>query len=216
MRIYPDLEVQPFYDAQELPLVRDLEAHAPEILTEALALEPLGFQDEAEPILRRGTWSVMFLYERGRRNEEHCRRAPVTAAIIERHRTHRTIGGLAYFSNLAPNTYVSPHYGPTNLRIRVHLGLDVPPDCGLMVDGQAARWEEGRGVAFSDRFLHEVWNWSDRRRLVLVVDLWHPDLSDREVELIDGLYRYALAEGDRVQQSLLRNDAVRATARASR
>jgi aspartate beta-hydroxylase len=209
MRMYPDLPAQPWYDPDQFEIVHDLERAAPAILREALALETREFQEESEAIPRDGAWSVAFLYERGRRDERHCAMCPQTAAIIERYRTHRSLGGMVYFSNLAPGTYVSPHRGPTNLRVRIHLGLDVPPNCGVMVDGRVREWTPGRCIAFNDMFLHEVWNWSDRRRLVLVVDLWHPDLSDREVELIDGLYRYAIAEGRRVRRYWENNDMAR-------
>ena len=209
MRMYPDLPAQPWYDPDQFEIVHDLERAAPTILREARALETREFQEESEAIPRDGAWSVAFLYERGRRDERHCAMCPETTTIIERHRTHRSLGGMIYFSNLAPGTYVSPHRGPTNMRVRIHLGLDVPPNCGVMVDGQVREWTPGRCIAFSDMFLHEVWNWGDRRRLVLVVDLWHPRLSDREVELIDGLYRYALAEGRRVQRFWEHNDVAR-------
>jgi len=55
--------------------------------------------------------------------------------------------------------------------------------------------------------LHEVWNESDRRRVVLVVDLWHPDLDDDEVALLSGLYRYGTAIGDNRQRYWARNEA---------
>jgi aspartyl/asparaginyl beta-hydroxylase (cupin superfamily) len=209
MRLYPDLPAQPWYDPDQFEIVRELERAAPIILREARALETREFQEESEAIPRDGAWSVAFLYERGRRDDRHCAMCPTTTAIVERHRTHRSLGGMIYFSNLAPGTYVSPHHGPTNMRVRIHLGLDVPPNCGVMVDGQVREWKPGRCIAFNDRFLHEVWNWGDRRRLVLIVDLWHPDLSDREVELIDGLYRYAAAAGRRVQRFWHHNDAAR-------
>jgi aspartyl/asparaginyl beta-hydroxylase (cupin superfamily) len=41
---------------------------------------------------------------------------------------------------------------------------------------------EGDILAFDDAFEHEVWNNSTRTRVVLVVDLWHPNLLERESE----------------------------------
>lgn len=210
MRMYPRLESEAWYEPQGFALVHDLEAAAPQILKEALRLESRRFQDEAEAIPRSGTWSVLFLYERGRRVDEHCALCPITTQIVERHRTHRSLGGIIYFSNLAPGTYVSPHRGPTNMRLRVHLGLDIPPNCGLRVDDQILKWQPGRCTVFNDVFVHEVWNWGDHRRLVLVVDLWHPDMTDREVQLVDGLYRYAIEQGANMRSYWNRNQAARA------
>src|SRR5208282_3760709 len=117
---------------------------------EARALEMLRFQDEAEDIARTGRWSVLFLHELGRRNEENLARCPVTAGILAKHRTVTTSTGLAYFSCLDPETRVAPHQGPTNLRVRCHLGLEVPEGCGMRVGGVTGGWQEGRCVVFDD------------------------------------------------------------------
>ena len=37
-------------------------------------------------------------------------------------------------------------------------------------------WVEGRATLFDDSFEHEVWNPSIRPRVVLLVDVWHPQL----------------------------------------
>ena len=36
-------------------------------------------------------------------------------------------------------------------------------------------------MVFDDSFYHEAMNASDKPRVVLIVDVWHPDLSDEEV-----------------------------------
>jgi hypothetical protein len=61
------------------------------------------------------------------------------------------------------------------------------------VDGIETTWQTGKCLAFDDSFVHEVWNEGDRDRVVLVVDVWHPDLSDHEVSLLEGLHRYAFS-----------------------
>lgn len=197
MSRYPDLPSQPWYDPATLPLAGELERAAPQIAAEFHRLDPREFAPEHEPIARRGGWDVLMLYERGRRHDDRLRRVPAVAEALERHRTVRSLAGLAYFSRLAPRSHVAPHSGPTNMRVRVHLGIDVPPGCGIRVAGTAATWQEGRCLAFDDSFPHEVWNDSDRERIVLAVDSWHPDLSDDEVRLLDGFQRYVeyAAEG---------------------
>ena len=53
--------------------------------------------------------------------------------------------GSAYFSLLRPHTRLAAHCGPTNARLRAHLGIVVPPgDCEILVGGEARRWEEGK------------------------------------------------------------------------
>jgi hypothetical protein len=208
MRIYPGLRSEPWHDPQQFQLAHDLEAAADKIAAEAHALDASGFQDEPEDIQRTGRWSVLFLYKKGRKVEDNCTRCPETVSVIEANRTTRGLAGIAYFSVLAPNTHVAAHTGPTNMRLRCHLGIDVPDGCALRVGGETKTWQEGRCVVFDDRFTHEVWNNSDRERVVLVVDFWHPDLTDDEVELLKGLERYAIATSNKVARYWGRNQAV--------
>jgi hypothetical protein len=209
LQFYPGLRTLPWHDPREHPIVADLERVAPIIAEEARSLEMARFQDEAEEIGRTGRWSVLFLHELGRRNEENLARCPTTASIIDKHRTITTSTGLIYFSCLDPQTRVAPHQGPTNLRLRCHLGLEVPESCGMRVGGVTGGWQEGRCVVFDDSFWHEVWNESDRRRLVLILDLWHPDLTDDEVALLSGLQRYGMVNATATRRGLARNDAAR-------
>ncbi len=207
MGMYPGLRSMPWHDPQQFQLVRDLETAADEIAAEMRALAGRGFHDEAENIDRSGRWSVLFLYERGRKNEFNCSSCPQTVAVIEANRTVLSLGGLAYFSALEAGTQVAPHRGPTNMRLRCHLGIDVPEDCGLRVGGITRTWQQGRCMVFDDSFTHEAWNSSNRQRLVLIVDLWHPDLTDDEVTLLNGLHRYATATGTGLVRYWNRNRA---------
>jgi aspartate beta-hydroxylase len=215
MSRYPGLRAQPWYDPSCFSVVKELERLAPAIAKEAKLFDPNRFQEEAESIRRDGRWSVLFLIEMGRRNDAVLARCPTLEGIIKRHRTLTTRAGLMYFSCLDPHTRVAPHRGPTNVRLRCHLGLDIPPDCGIRVGGVAGTWQAGRCLVFDDSFTHEVWNDSDRRRLVLILDLWHPDLSEDEADLLAGLDRYATTSEEAAQQYRARNEAslYRATAR---
>jgi aspartate beta-hydroxylase len=215
MAWYPDLTARPWWEAAAIPLAQDLERNAAAIGAEFHALPPVLFHAEAEPIRRAGGWDVCMLYERGQKHEETCARCPVTTAVIERNRTVRDLAGLAYFSRLAPGSRVEPHRGPTNLRLRCHVGIDVPAGCGIRVGGEARRWSEGRCIVFDDSFEHEVWNESARERIVLIVDLWHPDLSDDEVALLEGLYAFAETAGGNLAAYRRANERVRGTTGAA-
>lgn len=191
-RIYPGLSATPWHDPSAFPLVHDLIAHFPEIRREIIRTGGQGFHREAERIPREGSWDVYMLFERGRKKVEHCTQCPVTTKVIESHRTVRSHAGLIYFSRLKPGTHIAVHRGPTNMRLRCHLGLQVPDgDCALRVGGETRGWKEGDCIVFDDHFEHEAWNHADRDRIVLIVDLWHPDLSDEEVERLEGLHWYA-------------------------
>jgi aspartyl/asparaginyl beta-hydroxylase (cupin superfamily) len=84
------------------------------------------------------------------------------------------------FSLLAPGARIMPHTGMFNTRLVCHLPLIVPPDCGFRVGNAVREWEEGRLMVFDDSIEHEAWNDSDRDRVVLIFDIWRPDLTARE------------------------------------
>mmetsp|Transcript_96834 Transcript_96834/g.307308 ORF Transcript_96834/g.307308 Transcript_96834/m.307308 type:complete len:114 (+) Transcript_96834:99-440(+) len=95
---------------------------------------------------------------------------------------------MAYFSQLAGGTAVRAHFGPTNARIRYHLGLDVPEgNVYLAVADGLYRWSEGRTLVFSDAFLHAVHHEENAARGVLVVDVYHPELTEDERRLLEDL-----------------------------
>lgn len=41
-------------------------------------------------------------------------------------------------------------------------------------------WTEGKIMVFDDSFEHEVWHNGTTYRLILIVDVWHPDLTAHE------------------------------------
>jgi aspartate beta-hydroxylase len=207
---YPGLRARPFHDPASIPLARALESHYPQIQHELESFEDQAFHSESEPIQRAGNWEVVFFNERGRLNEEMAARCPVTHQIIQGHRAVKTLAGLSYVSRMRSGTHIMPHCGPTNLRLRCHLGLRIPAgNCGIRVDGRLGTWEEGKCLVFDDSFAHEAWNHCAGDRVVLVVDVWHPDLTDEEIVLLEGLHWYAATQGASLKAYWALNDAAR-------
>ncbi|MFL5863641.1 MAG: aspartyl/asparaginyl beta-hydroxylase domain-containing protein [Solirubrobacteraceae bacterium] len=206
--IYPDLPSHAWYDAGDFPLVAYLQGHFPAIRAELLALDRARFQRESERIGRTGDWDVVFLYERGRRREEVCAACPVTTRGIETHRTMRTTAGLAYVSRMRAGTHINAHRGPTNIRLRCHLPITVPEgDCAIRVGDRIERWSEGACLVFDDSYDHEAWNHTEEDRIVLIVDLWHPALSDAEVALLQGLHAHTYRHARRLSRYWAANAA---------
>jgi aspartate beta-hydroxylase len=192
MGVYPGLSSAPFHDTARLPGAVALEQNYPAIREETEALAATEFQAESEGLKERGTWDVFLFYERGRKNEENCARCPVITRLIESHNTVRTQAGLLYLSKLSPGTNIKSHRGPTNVRLRCHLGILIPDgDCGLKVGGETRRWQEGRCIVFDDSLEHEAWNQTSESRVVLIIDFWHPDLTPMEIAYLEGLHRFA-------------------------
>ena len=120
------------------------------------------------------------LFVKGRKVEENCRKAPITCKLIESFEPAKTCTrGQVKFSLIQPGVRLYPHCGPTNCRLRAHLGLHTPDGSMIRVANETRKWYEGKVIVFDDSFEHEIWHEGDTHaRLVLSVDVWHPDLSE--------------------------------------
>lgn len=85
------------------------------------------FSDESENLRDTGDWKQFDLFARGRKVTKHCDRVPFTCKVIDSFAAARLCRrGQVKFSVMHPGTHVWPHCGPTNCRLRAHLGLQVP------------------------------------------------------------------------------------------
>jgi aspartyl/asparaginyl beta-hydroxylase (cupin superfamily) len=146
-------------------------------------------------------WGAYFLWDQGRRLESHLARCPRTAAALAA--TPQVDipgrGPTAFFSILDARTKIPPHTGVTNTRLTVHLPLIVPPGCRFRVGGETREWRVGSAWVFDDSIDHEAWNDSDDARAILIFDVWNPQLTPLERELVREativLAEYTEAEG---------------------
>eukprot|EP01098_Paradermamoeba_levis_P001841 TRINITY_DN1210_c0_g5_i1.p1 TRINITY_DN1210_c0_g5~~TRINITY_DN1210_c0_g5_i1.p1 ORF type:complete len:209 (+),score=83.57 TRINITY_DN1210_c0_g5_i1:306-932(+) len=143
------------------------------------------------PSYLKELWSVFFLWREGKKEEQNCSLCPRTTEIVSQlpDLLENMEQGYVYFSIIEPGGHVRPHFGPSNLRLRLHLGLSLPPGeenkkCWVRVEQEKRSWEEGKVIVFDDSFDHEVHNQSSFPRVVLIVDVWHPDLTHIEIEEI--------------------------------
>jgi aspartyl/asparaginyl beta-hydroxylase (cupin superfamily) len=66
----------------------------------------------------------------------------------------------------------------------------------MRVSDQIVPWNEGQAVLFDDSYEHETRNRTDHERVVLLFDVWHPELTLREREsIIDMFGSVASGEG---------------------
>ncbi|XP_049861571.1 transcriptional regulator ATRX isoform X8 [Schistocerca gregaria] len=182
------LHAQPWWTPEETtyaPYFRKLEENWKQIKDEGVkALYDKNknlFRDEAENLKDSGKWKQLELFARGRKVPTNCAKAPVTCKLIEDFPAARDCRrGQVKFSVMDPGTHVWPHCGPTNCRLRAHLGLVVPKNTFIRVADEMRTWEEGKLFIFDDSFEHEVWHNGTTTRLVLIVDVWHPELTMEE------------------------------------
>ena len=155
------------------------------IREEALSLLK-AFSPEDENLKDMGKWDQFDIYARGQPGPG-CRKAPQTcklAGMIPEATSNKR--GQVKFSVMYPGTHVHAHSGPTNCRLRTHLALLVPPkkadddgELKIRVADQYLEWEEGKLFVFDDSFDHEVWHFRQGPRVVLILDIWHPDLDEQ-------------------------------------
>jgi aspartyl/asparaginyl beta-hydroxylase (cupin superfamily) len=101
---------------------------------------------------------------------------------------------MALFSKLAAETTIPPHNGLLNTRLICHLPIIVPENCGaLRVGNEERRWVEGEMLIFDDSIEHAAWNKSKHERVILLFEVWRPELSADERELITMMLK-AVAE----------------------
>nr|KAF6354313.1 aspartate beta-hydroxylase domain containing 1 [Myotis myotis] len=129
----------------------------------------------------------------GRCQPNNCRRCPGAYRALRGLRSFMSANsfGNAGFSVLLPGARLEGRCGPTNARVRCHLGLKIPLGCELVVGGEPQCWAEGHCLLVDDSFLHTVaHNGSpeDGPRVVFIVDLWHPNVAGAERQALDFVF----------------------------
>lgn len=141
--------------------------------------------------LHEGVWQKLELWAHGSTVAENCAAVPsAAAAVAAAPDAMLQAPGRAALSMMLPGVNVRPHCGPTNHRLRLHLPILLPGDAytatGLSVAGEERVWVRGKCLIFDDSFEHQVKLTADAvdgsplvdlARVVLIVDLWHPDAS---------------------------------------
>lgn len=206
---FPGLPQIQYYDTAGFDWVPGLEAATATILEELnglLAGRMEGFRPyiHADPNRPRtsGTelrdspdWSVNFLVENGKRDEDVIAACPRTWEALQAAPLLDTANApTAMFSLLRGGARITAHTGMFNTRLICHLPLIVPPGCGFRVGNDVREWEVGKLIMFDDTIEHEAWNDSDRDRVVLIFDIWRPELSAQERLEVGALVRGTLAE----------------------
>ena len=188
---YPGLKAQPFWNPKDFPIVQKLEENVNVFREELLALKVKGETFTLHPeakLASNGTWAHLHFFASNKKIKLTEKLCPKTMNILEKIRP--TSHDLIYFSAQAPGTQVQPHFGPHNMRLRIHLGLLVPDKCEITVGGETRKWEEGKCLVFDDSFLHSVKNNADSTRFVLIFDIWHPHLKKEEISAFNMLVEH--------------------------
>jgi aspartate beta-hydroxylase len=134
-------------------------------------------------------WSAFHLIKQGRVVESNAAKCKATMTLLATapQPTQHGRTPSAMFSLLKPKTHIPPHTGVSNVRLVTHLPLIVPEKCQFRVGNDIRQWEVGKAWVFDDTIEHEALNESDKLRVVLIFDIWHPSLSLAEREMISAM-----------------------------
>lgn len=200
---YPYLAQRQFWERDEFDWVAELEAQTPIIRAEleALLVDGADFRPYIEVEENRPyrefhglhgneDWTALYLWRDGVIVEENARRCPRTMEALEKlpisRIGHRTPAVL--FSRLLPGAHIPPHHGMLNSRLICHLPLIVPPGGWLRVGNETREWEQGKLLIFDDSLEHEAKNPSRETRIILLFDVWKPELSEEERAVVSNIF----------------------------
>ena len=200
---YPYLAQRQFFEREEFEWVAELEAQTPAIRDELLGLlqEDAEFRPYIEDEANRPhrdfhglnndpSWSALYLWRESRVVQENAARCPRTMAALEKVPLSAigTRTPAVLFSRLEPGAHIPPHHGMLNCRLICHLPLIVPPGCWLRVGNETREWEEGKLLIFDDSIQHEAKNPTGELRIILLFDVWRPELTPAEREGISAIF----------------------------
>ena len=192
---YPENEPA-YYDVDHFPKLQEIEKRWPEIKPELESFikeKDRNFEANAyQGIKIEGAWnSLTFMFWGFYMASELYKKCPVLASHLKQ------VEGLVSlsFSRLAPHSSIARHRGDTNASIRCHIGIEVPaglPACGIKVNETEKGWEEGKWTLFNDACIHSAWNHSDKRRVVLIMDIICPEFLKKKNSVCAHIIAYLL------------------------
>jgi aspartyl/asparaginyl beta-hydroxylase (cupin superfamily) len=200
---FPGLPQIQFYERGQFPWLDDVEAATDDIRAELAAVlgDPGAFAPyvqghanrpykEQMGMLNNPVWSAFYLWKNGEVVPENAARCPKTMHALRnaplarvRHRSPSVL-----FSLLRPGAHIPPHNGLINTRLICHLPVIVPRNCRFRVGNDEREWVEGKSWAFDDTIEHEAWNGSQETRVILLFDVWRPELTEQERSAVIALF----------------------------
>ncbi len=181
-----DLDSKPIVENDEICQL--LESNARLITQEFEAnINEIGIHPDNASLTKKGEWSGIFLYEAGgKRNPTLTGKFESTFQFIESLPISKNFG-FVLFSRLTPGSKIMPHCGSSNLRFRYHLGVQIPEPkkAKLRVGRQWQKWQQDKSFGFDDSYEHEVVHSGEKDRVVMVVDVWNPALTDNDIRVLE-------------------------------
>ncbi|NVJ99074.1 MAG: aspartyl/asparaginyl beta-hydroxylase domain-containing protein [Alphaproteobacteria bacterium] len=202
MFFYPGLPHRAWFEREEFEWVEEVEGYTDAIIgelkavvEEAATFEPYvqaqpGRPNPNNPLLNDPNWGAGYLLKNGERQDALADRVPSAMKALEAPPlpTIPDRAPMALFSRLKPGTHIKPHHGMLNTRLICHLPLIVPEGCGIRVGATSRVWEPGKLLIFDDSMEHEAWNRGASDRTVMIFEIWRPEISFEDREVLSVLF----------------------------
>lgn len=201
---YPGLAQRRFFDPSEFPWLKPMLALLPAMQAElaaGLASGGVGFSPYVErspdrpapnnPLLGKEDWSALHFWRGGEIVTENARAFPATMAALE-HAPMPCIPGRspnAHWSRLRPGAHITPHIGMLNTRLICHIPILTAPKCTLRVGSETREWCDGVPLIFDDSMIHEARNAGTQERVVLLFEIWRPEIPDEDRTAIGRIFQ---------------------------
>jgi aspartate beta-hydroxylase len=200
---FPGLPQIQFYENTLFPWLADLERATAAIRQELLQLladqslfSPYVQGKVNRPVTRESdmlnnpAWSACYIWKDGDPIAEIAARCPQTMRILSNVPLARipNRSPSILFSLLRAGARIPPHNGLINTRLICHLPLIVPGPATFRVGNDVRSFVEGKAWLFDDTIEHEAWNDADQDRVILLFDVWRPELSSAERALVVQLF----------------------------
>jgi aspartyl/asparaginyl beta-hydroxylase (cupin superfamily) len=193
----PGLSIKPFWNPDDFDWTKYLESHYSDIRKEfdGVTKDMTKLKQEGNNVWAGALtqdaasygegWKTLVLMDRGRWDAVNANLFPKTAKAIHDSGVPATE---VFFASMAGPSEIKKHSDFTNFVLTSHLALDIPYSgenkCRLTVGGETRQWINGNIYVFDTSLLHDAVNESDQTRYILMLRLWHPDLSDVEREAL--------------------------------
>jgi hypothetical protein len=131
----------------------------------------------------KSTAHEVILYNRGHRNDDVCAILTETCKAVAAVATKMFVG-YAKILVMEPGTQLLAQTGTTNWRLRVHLPLaQSGVGAALSLQGEKTWYPKGKAIVYDDSYEHDITNDGKDPLVILVVDIWHPALTQADLLL---------------------------------
>jgi hypothetical protein len=174
METYPSLSARPWWDPDDVAVTRTIAELADDVFAELHADERLRGHGDSPVVLVRS-----------------ASKFPSLARLLAEQRdVVAADDGIRLIRVDPANDALVGGRAASNLRLRCVVAVGDGAPVTVVVDEVADTVQRGECLVFDPTFPHEFRSAGDGPATVLCVDIWHPELTPSEVQLLAGLGRY--------------------------